>query len=277
MLNRAVGGVLLMVVVALAPAPTARAQGDPYGLLDRILDVYVRDGLVYYAALKTERANLDRFVATLDPAPWVQTATSADQRAFWINAYNALVLRSVINAYPIAGKAEAYPAASIAQVPGAFDKVKHRVAGQLLTLDEIEKTVIAGFGDARLLLALGRGALGSARLRSEVYRGATLETQLAGAVKEFVVRGDVVTLDRENGLVEVSPLFSWREAVFVQSFSVGGEMWANRSPLERAVMTMSYPHRFPSEREFLALNTFRMSFGTYDWRLNDLTGGAPPR
>ena len=277
MLKRVVGGVLLMVAVALAPAPVVRAQGDPYGLIDRILDVYVRDGLVYYAALKTERANLDRFVATLDPAPWVQTATSADQRAFWINAYNALVLRTVINAYPIAGKADGYPAVSIAQVPGAFDKVKHRVAGQLLTLDEIEKTVIVGFGDARLLLALGRGALGSARLRSEVYRGASLETQLAEAVKEFVVRGDVVKLDRENGVVEVSPLFSWREAAFIQPYSSGGEMWANRSPLERALMTMSYPHRFASEREFLALNTFRMSFGPYDWRLNDLTGGAPPR
>jgi len=277
MLNRVVVGVLLMVVVALAPAPAVRAQGDPYGLLDRILDVYVRDGLVYYAALKTERANLDRFVATLDPAPWVQTATAPDQRAFWVNAYNALVLRTVINAYPIAGKADGYPAASIAQVPGAFDRVKHRVAGQMLTLDEIEKTVIAGFGDARLLIALGRGALGSARLRSEPYRGALLEAQLAEAAKEFVVRGDVVKLDRERGLVEVSPLFSWREAVFVQSFSAGGEMWANRSPLERAVMAMSYPHRFASEREFLALNTFQMSFGAYDWRLNDLTGGAPPR
>ena len=42
-------------------------------------------------------------------------------------------------------------------------------------------------------------------------------------------------------------------------------------------MTMAYPHRFPSEREFLALNTFQLKFGAYDWRLNDLTGGAPIR
>ena len=37
---------------------------------------------------------------------------------------------------------------------------------------------------------------------------------------------------------------------------------------------MAYPHLFPSEREFLALNTWQMMFGEYDWRLNDLTGGA---
>jgi hypothetical protein len=76
--------------------------------------------------------------------------------------------------------------------------------------------------------------------------------------------------------VEVTPLFSWREAAFAGP-RAGGTMWANRSPLERALMSLAYTHRFPSEREFLALNTFQMTFGAYDWRLNDLTGGAPIR
>jgi hypothetical protein len=147
----------------------------------------------------------------------------------------------------------------------------------VLTLDDIEKTVIAGFGDARMVLALGRGALGSTRLRSEAYRGARLSEQLNEAVQEFVKRGDVFRIDRATGVVEVTPFFSWREAVFVKAYATGGEMWANRSPLERALMTMAYPHRFASEREFLALNTFQMKFGAYDWRLNDLTGGAPIR
>jgi len=239
--------------------------------------VYVRDGLVYYAALRTERANLDRYVGSLERPDWLSGAPPADQRAFWINAYNALVLRTVINAYPIAGKAEGYPSISIAQIPGAFDRQKHTVAGQVLTLDEIEKTVIAGFGDARMVLALGRGALGSGRLRSEAYRGARLTEQLDEAVQEFVKRGDAFRIDRATGVVEVTPLFSWREAAFVQAYAADGEMWANRSPLERALMAMAYPHRFSSEREFLALNTFQMKFGVYDWRLNDLTGGAPIR
>jgi hypothetical protein len=270
--------VLLVVAAGMGISPRLRAQADPYAGLERILDVYVRDGLVYYAALRIERANLDRFVASLERADtWVSKASEEDGRAFWINAYNALVLRTVINAYPIKGKGEGYPAVSVAQVPGAFDRIKHRVAGQTLTLDEMEKTVIAGFGDPRMLLALGRGALGGGRLRSEPYRGARLETQLDEAVKEFVTRADAFRLDRTGGVVEVTPLFSWREAQFVAGYSTGGEMWANRSPLERALMTMSYPHLFPSEREFLALNTFTMTFGAYDWRLNDLTGGAPPR
>lgn len=269
---------LLVMVAAVGTSPRLAAQADVYAPLDRILDVYVRDGLVYYAALKTERANLDRFVASLESAEtWLPNASSGEQRAFWLNAYNALVLRTVINAYPIRGKAAGYPAESIAQIAGGVDKVRHRVAGQLLTLEEIEKTVIAGFGDPRMLLALGRGALGGGRLRSEPYRAAQLETQLNEAVKEFVTRLDTFRINRTTNVVEVTPLFSWREAQFVAGFSQGGEMWANRSPLERALMSMSYPHLFPSEREFLALNTFTMTFGAFDWRLNDLTGGAPPR
>ena len=38
---------------------------------------------------------------------------------------------------------------------------------------------------------------------------------------------------------------------------------------------MAYPHLFPSEKALLALNNFQMSFGEFDWRLNDLTGGIP--
>ena len=271
--------VVAAVAVSAASTPSAR-QGDPadrHTPLDRILDVYVRDGYVYYKALKAARAPLDQYVTSLDVAPeLVARMTENDRRAFWLNAYNALVLRTVINAYPIDGKAIAYPAKSVGQLPGAFDKVRHRVAGQVLTLDEIEN-LIAAFGDARLLLALGRGSIGSARLRSEVYRGARLDEQLTDAVKGFVRGARNFKLDRDTGALKVTPLLSWRGPHFVASFAgaSGAEMWANRTPLERAIVAMAYPHVFPSERAVLALNTFRMSFGEFDWRLNDLTGGIP--
>ena len=255
-------------------------QDVSHAAFDRILDTYVRDGYVYYNALKSERANLDRYVASLDVAQErVAQSSENDRRAFWVNAYNALVLRTVINAYPIRGKAGDYPASSIAQIPGGVDRIKHRVAGQVLTLDEIEKTVIAGFGDGRLVFALGRGTIGSGRLRSEAYTGDKLDAQLSEAVKEFVLRGTNFKLNREASTLTVTPLFSWREPQLVGTF--GGPRgatdgrWMDRSPLERAIATMAYPHLFQREREFLAQNTFRMAFGAYDWRLNDLTGGIP--
>ena len=71
--------------------------------------------------------------------------------AFWINAYNAIVLQTVINNYPIRGRRATYPADSIRQIPGAFEQSKHRVAGRSVTLDEIEKTILPEFKEPRVL------------------------------------------------------------------------------------------------------------------------------
>jgi len=56
-----------MVMAQEAPAPGTNVDALQ-GPLDRLLDVYVRDGFVYYRALKADRAKLDRYVATLDVA-----------------------------------------------------------------------------------------------------------------------------------------------------------------------------------------------------------------
>ena len=80
------------------------------------------------------------------------------------------MLRTVIDAYLIRSRSSQYPAKSVRQISGAFDTIKHRVGGQSVTLDEIEKKRDRELGDARLLLALGRAALGSGRLHSEGIR-----------------------------------------------------------------------------------------------------------
>ncbi len=270
---------LVLSLAVLAPArPRAQtAPGSLHAPLDKILDTYVRDGFVYYLALQKERGALDRYLASLDvPRARIEGWPKADQEAFWLNAYDAFVLRTVIDAYPIKGKSPEYPAKSIRQIPGAFEQLKHRVGGQLLTLDQVEKDILAKFGDARLVLALGRGAIGSGRLRSEVFTGATLDQQLTLVVTECATRVNCVKVDRDRNVFEVTPLVSWREDLFVQSFAEAGRpMWPNRSPLERAVAAMVFLHLFPSERDYLRANTFQMTYGQFDWRLNDLTGGVP--
>ncbi len=267
---------LAIGLLLLAPS-TMRAQGDLQAPLDHILDTYVRDGYVYYLALKKERRALDAYVASLDvPRARIESWPVPDREAFWVNAYNALVLRTVVDAYPIHGRSADYPASSIRQVPGAFDGRTFRVGGQALTLDGVEKNEIAAFGDARLLLALGRGAIGSPRLHSEAYRGDRLEEQLADVLRECASHAACVRVDRDRNVLSVTPIVSWRDAAFIRSFADRGlQRWPNRSPIERAVGAMVYPFLFADEQQFLAGNTFRMEYGDFDWRLNDLTGGVP--
>ena len=168
---------LALLLVALCAGAVLRSQSAesvplfhrPY---DQIIDLNVRDGMVYYRALRGERARLDRYVASLNvPAATYQGWSRDEKVAFWLNGYNAIVLQTVINHYPIRGKSSQYPQNSIRQISGAFERAKYRLAGKSLTLDEIEKTVLPEFGDPRVYLALGRGAVGSGRLRSEAYTG----------------------------------------------------------------------------------------------------------
>jgi hypothetical protein len=242
---------------------------------EEILDLYVRDGLVYYYALKQERAKFDRYVQSLgDVAPDTLKGWPPDrQLAFWINAYNAFVLRTVIDGYPIRGKSPDYPPNSIRQIPGAFERRQFRAAGRLLTLDAIERDVIGEFNDARALLALGRGAIGGPRLKSEVYTPARLDAQLQTMTTELVASRELVFVDVQNERLSVNPLFSWREAIFAKSLSDRAPAaYASRSPLERSVLALIEPLLVPNESAFLRKNTFRMVFHDFDWKLNDLTG-----
>jgi hypothetical protein len=269
----AVSGAL--VVATHAQQFTPAAGSDPlHRPLDQLLDVNVRDGLVYYRALQGSRGTLDRYIASLN----VPTATydgwaREAKMAFWVNAYNAFVLQTVIGRYPIRGSTSVYPTNSIRQIPGAFDQTKHRAAGRSVTLDEIEKKILPEFKEPRLHLALGRGAVGSGRLRSEAYTAERIEAQLTDIVKEFVNERHMLTVDRTSGLT-VTPIVSWHEAEFVEAYEKkADERFGKRSPVERAVIAFVMPQLLPLEREFLEQNQFKITFHPFDWRLNDLTGG----
>jgi hypothetical protein len=239
---------------------------------DQLLDLYVRNGDVYYRALKSDRAKLDGYVNMLATAPLAK-ASREEQIAFWLNAYDALVLRTVIDHYPIQGRSADYPARSIRQIPGAFERLTHRVAGRTVTLDQIEKQVLPEFHDPRVYFALGRGAVGSGRLRSEAFLPDRIEEQLADVAAECVTRAQCLRIDREAGKVSASSIFSWRESEFTAAYAAGAPpAFAERSPVERAVITFVLPKLLTTEKETLAKNTFQFAYTPFDWTLNDLTG-----
>jgi len=267
-----VSGVLLSAASFAQEPPAVEALHRPF---DQILDLQVRDGLVYYRALRGERGRLDRYAASLDvPAATYEHWAREQKMAFWINAYNAFVLQTVLDHYPIRGRAAGYPASSIRQIPGAFEKRPHRAAGRSVTLDEIEKTILPAFNDPRVHLALGRGAVGSGRLRSEAYTADRLSSQLDSVQAEFVTEREMLTVDRTADVITVTPILSWHEAEFVAAYDKGASgPFAQRSPIERALVAFIVPHLLPLEREFVQKNAFRVTFHAFDWRLNDLSGG----
>lgn len=264
----------LLLSLSSAQLPPPPDVDPRHRAFDRLLDTNVRDGFVYYRAVQASRATLARYIASLGIAEDAFQQLSRDeQMTLLINAYNAIVMDTVVQNYPIKARVETYPAKSIRQIPGAYDR-KHRVAGRSVSLDELERWLIDEYGDPRVIFALGRGAIGGGRLRSEAYTASRLDVQLDAATEEFVTRQGHFRIARAANVVTVSPLYSWREQDFVNAYAGDAhEAFKDRSPIERAVLALTMPHLFPGEQRYLRENTFQMEFGTFDWRLNDLTGG----
>jgi hypothetical protein len=262
---------VLLPFFLLSPTPHAQSDGRQRAF-DEVLDLYVRDGEVYYRTLKIERAKLDGYVNSLASAS-VDRLGREERLAFWMNAYNALVLQTVIDHYPIQKRSGDYPAKSIRQIPGAFERLPHRVGGRTLTLDQIEQTILMPFQDPRVFLALGRGAEGSGRLRSEAFTAQRLESQLAEAALECATRARCLSIDREADTISVSSVFSWREKEFAAKYADSAPAtYGTRSPIERAVIALLQPKLLTVERDVISKNTFRLVYIPFDWTLNDLTG-----
>jgi hypothetical protein len=267
----------VVVLVACVFIASPRAQESPADAgrrktFDQILDLYVRNGDVYYRALKSDRAKLDGFL-NLIASGSTDKRPRDEQIAFWLNAYNALVLRTVIDHYPIAARSSDYPQKSIRQIPGAFERTAHRVGGRSVTLDQIEKEVLPEFHDPRVYFALGRGAVGSGRLRSEAFVPARLEEQLSEVAAECVTRAQCAELNRDAAKMTVSSIFSWHEKEFAETYGDKAPATvSNRSPIERAAVAFVFPKLLSAEREMVEKNAFQVVYKPFDWTLNDLTG-----
>ena len=95
----------LWLVLGGGPAEVHAQQFD-HSAWDHVLKEFVNEqGRVDYAALKANPAELNRYVGELgarspasDPQ---QFPTRESQLAYWINAYNALVMEAVIDRWPV--------------------------------------------------------------------------------------------------------------------------------------------------------------------------------
>jgi Protein of unknown function, DUF547 len=266
------GHYFLILVLLTATTLGAQESSIVLGPFELILDTYVRDGFVYYRALRSDRRRLDEYVRTIASTD-VDNRSRDEQMAFWLNAYNALVLRTAVDNYPAPRRSTEYPQRSIRQTPGAFERLPHRVAGRTLTLDQIEQTILPKFNDPRLYFALGRGSVGGGRLRSEPFAADMIEKQLAEVASECVTRAECIQVDAATNRLMASAIFSWHEKEFVAAYADKvAPAYASRSPIERAILAFVQPKLLQTERDFLEKNTFQLAYKTFDWSLNDLTG-----
>ena len=188
----------VFTLIALLVIPLAARAGVSHQAFDEILSACVHDGRVHYGTLRGLEPALDRYLATLASAKPESLETPEERKAFWINAYNACVLKNVLDAYPISRPSD---------VSGFFDIRRRKLMGLGLTLDDIATDKLRTFRDPRLLCALSCGALGGPAPRAHAWSSASLGLDLDAAVRELLsdpVRGASIAMD---GTLMLNALF----------------------------------------------------------------------
>ena len=235
----------LCLFAAVLPA-TPRLDEPDHELWNALLAEYVdARARVDYARLKKEAADrLDVYAEQLARAASPDPA-AAEGKALMINAYNALTVRWIV---------QNYPAESIMATPNPFREARHTVAGEKLSLDDIESRLRAA-GDPRIHAAVVCAARSCPPLRGEAYFPARVDEQLDDNARRWLADTDLNEIDAAGGRAQVSPIFDWYEEDFA-TYPGGLE---------------GFVRRFTSSETVAALEDrkLRISFKDYHWGLND--------
>jgi hypothetical protein len=253
----------------------AESQGFPHAVYRELLKTYVDDaGMVNYSDLKANRKLLDEFaqsMSRLDPKDYDAWADT-EKIAFWINAYNALTLKAIVDHYPIKVsffKSFVYPDNSIRQIPGVWDKITFSVLGREITLDGIEHDILrAKFNEPRIHMALVCAAMGCPPLRNEPYVGGKLDSQLRDQSTKFLQDSAKFRIDRTNNKVYLSPIFDWFGEDFVKTYGMTQD-FSGFPEKQKAVLHFISLHVEPGEKAYLMKGNFSIEYLKYDWSLNE--------
>lgn len=241
----------------------------------KALAAYVDDqGMVNYRDLKANPQDLNAYVqalAALPPGHYAQWSDEA-KIAFWINAYNGLTLKTVINHYPIQSsflKSRIYPKNSIRQIAGVWDKITYRIMGQDLSLDHIEHKILRiEFKEARIHMALVCAAASCPKLRNEPYEGLRLDAQLEDQSRLFLCCRSKLKIARTEKLIYLSPIFKWFARDFVSQYrplqGIGRHSQENQAVLNFVSRYLNDPFK-----SFLLAGDYTVKYLDYDWSLNE--------
>ena len=233
-----------LALLLLVPSPSIAGSLPPdHAPLDKILRTHVKNGRVNYTAIKTrDLTTLETYIESVGSA-CLGDLSREGKLAFYLNAYNALVIKSVIDRMPLP---------SVKGIKGFFDGKRYKVAGKSLTLNDLENKIIRPrFKEPRIHFALVCAAKSCPPIMSKAFSAKTVKRDLERLTRRFlnssagvVIKGDKVT---------VSQLFNWYAVDFVKS----------------AGSVAAYLAKYrPGDAELLGDKDLKISFLEYNWKLN---------
>ncbi len=240
--RRAVGMALALACI------TAFAQGIAHDGFDKVLRENVRDGQVNYPGVQAN-PEFKRYIEAL-AAP-VKLDSKSDKLVYYMNAYNALAMQGIIDGLS--------PSGFIGR-QRYFKSKEWKLAGEEITLYNLEHKILRPLGDARIHFAIVCASRSCPKLRSDAYTGAKLEAQMDDNARAFINDSTRNRFNKEKKSAEISEIFKW----FAEDFNAS------------AGSVQKFIAKYVADADVakgLAAEQYKISYLDYNWNLN----GTPPK
>jgi len=210
---------------------------------DSFMKKWVKNGKIDYKRLKENPEEMDSLLKTIEKIS-LEKALEEEKKAFYINSYNLLVISQIVKFFPLR---------SALDKNGFFDKFRHTVAGERLTLDELEKgRLIDIYKDSRIHFAIACGAASCPKLASYAYVPDCLEAQLYKKTVISLKDEEILSINESGKMIQVSKIFEWYKEDFKDD---EGSM-------------MGFIEKY---RPGVYIHDLDIDYMEYDWKLNSLT------
>ncbi len=262
---------ILALVIAAPLAATALAGNEVYlgrktaatlpldaidhSTWDSLLKKYVdEDGMVDYRAWQASASDikkLDDYLGKLSSGE-ARKATSNGRLAFWINAYNAMTIRGILQVYPTTSIRN-----HTARVFG-YNIWKHLqlyIDSKPYSLEGIEHQILRKTNDPRIHFAIVCASIGCPRLLNEAYTPTQVQKQLERNATDFFSRQQNFRHDAASRRFHLSEILSWFGTDF------GSDKAAQLKRIAKWLPTNA-------ARQAAKHNTVSISYLEYNWELN---------
>ena len=234
---------ILLLVLIFNEADGMYANTFDHSKFHRILASSVASGRVDYAKFRGN-ADFNAYLSSIENAR-VTSLPADEQLAFWINAYNALVIRNVLDNPGMKRPTD---------VKGFFDGKKFKAAGRMVTLNDIENKIIRPqFKEPLIHFGLVCAARSCPPLLPKAYTGATVRRLLADNARAYLA-SQYNGYDRAKNTLTLSKIFEWYKEDF------GGDAGIRRFAKEYGTREM--------KEGLAAAPNAKLAFMEYDWTIN---------
>ena len=247
---------MCMVIGVFALLSTPSAFAFDFSTWDGLLKKYVVPKTingVYLNAVDYKKLGKDQawmtLVKDLEKVSISSLKTREEKLTFWINVYNIMAAKMVLDHYPVD---------SIKDAGSLFTAVWKKevgvVAGKKRTLNEIEHEILRKMGEPRIHVAIVCASVSCPDLRIEAYTVENLDEQLADQMKLFLTNAQKgLRVDVKKGRIYMSSIFKW----FAEDFEPKG-----------GVRKFLAPYADETSMAALKNNKLSVYYLDYDWDLN---------